>query len=125
MGPGARNRPTKTGKVANWAGWAGWIWGETAPWQKIVRTRPVLATPGKAIESARGDPAKDPMNTSTPAPWTGWYRRNPAFPWRPIVGADSEAEAWVKLLGHVASGDKCVLPSGQHPADRGRPTSRE
>jgi hypothetical protein len=51
-------------------------------------------------------------------PWTGWARRGTGDRWRPVVQAQSEAEAWDLLLGHTENADKCVLAAGRDPNRR-------
>ena len=46
--------------------------------------------------------------------FTGWHRPDRRAPWRPVLEAPTEAQAWARLLDYPA-GDKCVLPTGQDP----------
>jgi hypothetical protein len=51
--------------------------------------------------------------------WAGWYRPNSESGWRRIVTADSEDEAFNRLLDIVRGGDKIVLPFGRDPNNGG------
>jgi hypothetical protein len=53
-----------------------------------------------------------PADRST---WAGWHRPHSQAPWRALVEAEGEDEAWRRLLGVVEGGDKCVLPSAKDP----------
>jgi hypothetical protein len=58
------------------------------------------------------------MQPTTESPFTGWHRRGRGYPWRPVVQAATEADAWRQLLDAALRGDRCVLPTGRHPVDR-------
>ena len=58
------------------------------------------------------------MPSTTAARFVGWHRPTPRSPWQAIVTADSEADAFGKLLDTVPGGDKVVLPAGTDPNDR-------
>ena len=53
--------------------------------------------------------------------FTGWHRLSRSHAWHRLVEAESEAECWKLLNARVEGGDMRVMPTGQHPADRGRP----
>lgn len=52
--------------------------------------------------------------------WTGWlyqtWDHGPA--WKAIVESDSKGMCWAELIDYGTRGDKCVLPTGQHPLDK-------
>jgi hypothetical protein len=48
------------------------------------------------------------------ARWTGWVRPGSGSPWKPILQADTQAEAW-RLLLNEDVGQMTVLPAGKDP----------
>jgi hypothetical protein len=62
------------------------------------------------------------MNTASEPAFVGWHRPNGGA-WREVCYCATEREAWDKLLGLAAPGDKLVLPKGRHPDARTRQRS--
>jgi hypothetical protein len=66
----------------------------------------------------RPPPPEDPP----PPPWAGWFRLDRWAVWREVVGGDSLAQAWSRLLtaaedlkGIGNRGQFAVLPGGISP----------
>jgi len=51
------------------------------------------------------------MNAPERPAFTGWHRPSARQPWRPVVQAESQEEAWAMLLTATASGDVTVTAS--------------
>jgi hypothetical protein len=54
-----------------------------------------------------------------PVRFVGWWRRDAASPWRPLVYNSDEDRAFNRLLDAALGGDKLVLPAGQDPNREG------
>jgi hypothetical protein len=62
------------------------------------------------------------MGSPTAQPWIGWHRPT-GDAWREVCRANTEYEAWDKLLDLATPGDKAVLPRGKRPEERPRQRS--
>jgi hypothetical protein len=57
--------------------------------------------------------------------WIGWYRASPSHPWKQLISALTETEAWDQLLDRApAGGDKTVLREGTDPNTDRTPLER-
>ena len=46
------------------------------------------------------DAGNEPLSTTATVAdaWTGWFRQTKRQPWRKVVGGETEADAWQRLL---------------------------
>jgi hypothetical protein len=64
------------------------------------------------------------MNNDATA-FTGWHRLSARHPWRPIVQAEGQAEAWAMLQCTLPGGDKMVTALHREPNNPGHPIGAE